>query len=581
MSYINYKTFQNQRANIFSITRILIVAIGILIISFPPSESSVTLVNYVLLGLGLQGFTTILWLTFFRKEPFNEGVASVIFYSDLFIAFFLEYPLSQTSFLFLLIPSLILVSAALVFQKLFIKRIALVAFTFLTAGTFFFGLKGYFSLPLFNYLAQVLIFSFLAGITSYGKQTIEKLKDDNLRLQEEVKKVKQERETIKQQLAVLKKGSKDLSKNVKRKDIEIQNIITLSEQIHIGKDSKDVLKSFLLTALGQIGSSHGFIMAREKKLHNYWGIVVEKGLRALNTENLKIYLDSNLITILRSFREPIFAREIPQDNLFSDELGFLNNFLDDVFCPIFVKNRIIGLIAFGPKVTERPFTKEDFNLISIVANQSAFVLDQVQQTNEYRDQFSRTIRAMLYAMEAKFMYTRGHILRTTNYVTMAAKRLGFTTTEIQQMGMGSLLHDIGKTAVNDKYLLYDGSLSDSGKDKIVKERILTHAVEGGKILKTAGFNSLMIDMALHHHEYFNGKGFPHRLGGEEIPIQTRILSVCNAYDAMTSERPYRRALSKKEAMEVLVNQAGDQFDPEVVKAFLDVLRHSNKKATFH
>ena len=179
------------------------------------------------------------------------------------------------------------------------------------------------------------------------------------------------------------------------------------------------------------------------------------------------------------------------------------------------------------------------------------------------------------------MFTRGHLLRTTNYVTMTARRLGFSKNEVKQMSMGSILHDIGKTAIRDKYLLYDGSLGNTDKDLQVKERILTHTVEGGKILKAAGFSGILVDMALHHHEHFNGQGFPDQLAGDEIPIQTRILAACNAYDAMTSDRPYRKALSKHVAINVMEQQAGRQFDPEVVKAFLDVLKGQNAQPMYN
>lgn len=566
---------------IFLTTNALVILAGLALIIFPPEQAYLPLLPYVLIGIGIQALSLLVWALFSKGKDFTESIAVALFYFNLGLAYFLEFPFSAGSVFFLIIPAFLLMAAALIFSKKNIILISVVTLVFLVAGSLIFGLAAGGHSVIVYALTQIIVYASIIFLVYWARQTVFYIEKENRTLKTHLMKTQEESRNLKQRLIVLQQGSENLSKNVKRREIEIQNILTLSEQINIGKDSKDVLRSFLLTALGQMGSSHAFVMARERKDQNYWNIVVEKGLRSMHTEDMRMYLDGNFISLLRSVREPVYIKEMPKDNLFSDELGFLNNFAEDVVCPIFVQTRLIGMVAFGPKISERNFNKEDFNLISIVANQSAFVLDQVQRADDYRDQFSRTVRAMLYALEAKYMFTRGHLLRTTNYVTMTARRLGFSRNEVKQMGMGSILHDIGKTAVRDKYLLYDGSLSNTDKDIRVKERILTHAVEGGKILKAAGFSSTLVDMALHHHEFFNGQGFPDRLAGDEISFQTRILAACNAYDAMTSDRPYRKALSKQVAMNVMEQQAGQQFDPEVVKAFLDVLKGSGAQPMYH
>ncbi len=581
MNMISYQTIEQHRGKLLLATRALVLLVGAMIIIFPPQPLGTSYLRLFLIGLGLQALFLLSWMFGISRQKYALTAARFAFIFDLAFAFFVEYPAARGGVVFALIPGAILISSLLVFEERQAIQVWIPGALFLTISTVLTAWQAAFAGVFLNFIGQVAAYSLIGWTTFNVKHELKNLEGERDALQQQLKKASKERNEYYRQLRVLQEGTRGLSKDVKRKSLEIQNIITLSEQIHLSKDSREILRSFLLTALGQMGSSHGFIMAREKRNHNYWGIIVEKGLRGMPVEDLRIYLDSNIIGLLRSFREPVFVKDIPRENLFADELNFISQFSQDVFCPIFVRNQVIGLVAFGKKVTELPYTSEDFNLISIVANQSAFVLDQVQQTDEYRDQFSRTIRAMLYALEAKFMFTRGHLLRTANYVTMAARRLGFTTAEVQQMGMGTLLHDIGKTAVNDKYLLYDRALGQSDRDQKLKERILSHALEGGKILKAAGFSGLMVDMALHHHEFFNGKGFPHRIGGEEIPIQTRILAVCNAYDAMTSERPYRKALPAEQAQQALHAQAGSQFDPEVVKAFLDVLKQKDSRQTYH
>ncbi len=581
MMRVDWTYLQKKRTPLFILAKVFIALAGILLIIFPPVGVSNALFTLVLIGVGIQTIAALSLALFSGKKPFNESLAAGIFYFDLAIAYFLEFPFSGASVFFVLIPAFILLASVLLFSGKKAKQVLWVSLVLLGFSSFVFGFNGMIPAAGFNFITQLVLYSAMVGIIDVAKHSLLVMEKEKEVLKNRLSQTNEERNALKRRLSVLQQGAENLSKNVKRREIEIQNNLTLSEQMNIGKDSKDVLRSFLLTAVGQMGSNHAFVMAREKKANNFWNIVEEKGLRFIHPEDLRMYLDSNFISILRSVHDPIYVAEIPKDNLFSDELNFLNQFSKDVICPIYTQNRLIGMVAFGPKITGRNFGKEDFSMISIVANQSAFVLDQVQKSDDYRDQFSRTVKAMLYALEAKFMFTRGHLLRTTNYVATTARRLGFTQNEIQQMGMGSLLHDIGKTAIRDKYLLYDGALSNTDKDLKVKERILTHTVEGGKILKAAGFSSLLIDMALHHHEYFNGRGFPHGLAGEEIPIQTRILATCNAFDAMTSERPYRKALPKTTAIAVMEQQAGQQFDPEVVKAFLDVLKGSNQQTMYH
>ncbi len=567
--------------SLFAGMQALVVIFGVLVISFPRVEVPPFIYYWAISGLVAQSLALVGWLIFFHHKNFMQSVAALILGVDLISWFTGFYPLSAGSMLFMAGPAFCLTGISLFLNREAFTRLNYLAGFLLIGSNLAYGLAGFIPDFIVLTLSQVLVYSLLSASLYWGRKFITDLEQRNQELETKLRKTEKEKEHYKKSLYILQQGSEELNKHIKKRELEIQNILTISEQVQIGKDSKDILRSFLLTALGQMGSSHAFIMAREKKNQNFWGIIVEKGLRSIKTGPIRIYLDSNLITILRAFRDPLYLKDLPRDSLFADELQFLKQFEKDVVCPIYIKNRIIGIVVFGPKVTGTEYTAEEFNLISVVANQSAFILEQVQQSDEYRDQFSRTVRAMLYAMEAKFAFNKGHLIRTANYVSVTAKRLGFPINEIKQLGLGTLMHDIGKTAIDDRYLLYDKSLTNSIKDEKIKERILTHTIEGGKILKAAGYNELMVDMAVHHHEYYNGKGYPHRIGGEEIPIETRMLAVCNAYDAMTSERPYRKSLSEIQAMEVLRQQSGQQFDPEVVNAFLDIVKHVTPKPAKH
>jgi putative nucleotidyltransferase with HDIG domain len=233
----------------------------------------------------------------------------------------------------------------------------------------------------------------------------------------------------------------------------------------------------------------------------------------------------------------------------------------------------------GQKISGSPFNKENINLVSIVTNQAAFLMEQSQASNDFQEVYFKTIRALTKALEAKYVFARGHNIRTANYANIVAKRMGISNGDIKDLTYGSLLHDIGKIAIKDEYLLNPHHFSDT--EAGLKNKILEHTIKGASILKSAGFDEPIVDLALHHHELYNGKGYPHRLGEEDISRPARILVVCNTYDAMTSDRPHRKAHPESTAKEYLRAHAGSLFDPDAVKAFLSEIGINKEMYKYH
>jgi len=225
------------------------------------------------------------------------------------------------------------------------------------------------------------------------------------------------------------------------------------------------------------------------------------------------------------------------------------------------------MFILGKKLTGSNFTQEDMNLVSILTNQAAFILEQSKLSEEIYDFYNKTVKTLLRAQEIKDAYSKGHAIRTSQYVRAVATNMGFSYEELRNLTYGTILHDIGKIVTKDEILSYDKKFN--GNDAEIKKQILDHTIVGGSILKSVGFIEPVVDLALHHHEWFNGEGYPHQLSGEEISKESRILSVCNAYDAMINDKPYRKSLNKEWAQNQLQKMAGSQFDPEVVNIFLD------------
>ena len=185
-----------------------------------------------------------------------------------------------------------------------------------------------------------------------------------------------------------------------------------------------------------------------------------------------------------------------------------------------------------------------------------------EQTGEIRKIFLGAIEALVSALEAKDKYTGGHSRRVTEIALALGNELGLSAHDMEDLRWGSLLHDIGKIAIDQ--------LIQNKPDRLTREEyehIMIHAHVGADIVRPV-VNGKITEMIEHHHDHYNGSGLHQVIAGSDIPLEARILAVADAFDAMISDRPYRSALSITEAIDEIKRCAGTQFDPAVVAAFL-------------
>jgi len=183
-----------------------------------------------------------------------------------------------------------------------------------------------------------------------------------------------------------------------------------------------------------------------------------------------------------------------------------------------------------------------------------------------------TIRALAAAIDAKDPYTKGHSERVAEMSLALAQELNLSDKDIENIEYTALLHDIGKIGIADNILGKNSSLTNKEFDKI-KE----HTVMGAKIIEPVDFLKNSYEAIYHHHERYNGDGYPDGIKEKKIPLSARIIAVADAYDAMGSDRPYRKKLSHNKILKELKEQSGQQFDPEVVKAFISVLKRKREE----
>ncbi len=194
-----------------------------------------------------------------------------------------------------------------------------------------------------------------------------------------------------------------------------------------------------------------------------------------------------------------------------------------------------------------------------------------EQANEIRQSYLNAITALAHALEAKDKYTSGHSQRVSDISVAIAEELGMPKSTIEKIRLAGLLHDIGKIGVNEAVL---HKPTDLTPDEFAE--IKSHCEKGERILSPVVKENEILDMVRHHHEWFNGSGYPDGLSGDHTLLSSKILAVSDAYDAMTSERPYREAMTAEDACAEIERAKGTQFDPKVVDAFLKVIKKQLK-----
>lgn len=194
-------------------------------------------------------------------------------------------------------------------------------------------------------------------------------------------------------------------------------------------------------------------------------------------------------------------------------------------------------------------------------------LDRAQQLRMVRlkEAYQASLTVLANAIEVRDRYTRGHVERVTTYAVLIGEQLGLRGNQLENLRYGAILHDIGKIHIEDRTLQKQGPLDEDEWDLMRQ-----HPIIGAEMIKEVPFLSPAVPAVMYHHEYWDGSGYPFGLKGEEIPLLARIVAVADAFDAMTTNRSYRQAMSVDGAIDEIAREGGKLFDPGVVRALMQL-----------
>lgn len=363
-------------------------------------------------------------------------------------------------------------------------------------------------------------------------------------------------ETFNEMTDSLRERSESLTKKV----LELATLYEMSRALGSTLDMNELLGSVLESALRIFDLDLGYVMLRDKDS----GAPDLRAIRGTSASPADGAVRSSMSEwVVREGRPLIFN---PDSGSGEGQVDTVTGAKAALCVPLISPEGTIGSITIGSSRSDYRFSSDDVRLLSTIANHVTIAVGNIELFTSLQEAYLATVRSLAAAVDAKDSYTRGHSERVAQYATLMATHMGLGHDQRIALEMAAYLHDIGKIGVKENILLKPGRLDD---DEMAQMR--HHPLIGANILKPVAFPWAITPVVRHHHECYDGSGYPAGLKGEEIPLLARILTVADSYEAMTADRPYRAGRSAQEAVEELKRCCGSQFDPRVVAVFEEVV----------
>ena len=234
-----------------------------------------------------------------------------------------------------------------------------------------------------------------------------------------------------------------------------------------------------------------------------------------------------------------------------------------MLAPLRMNDIPLGVINVTERKNDRSFTRDEAVMLAYIADTVSIAINNQLNQREVENLYYQAISSLALAMESKDRYTAGHSQRVHDYAVGTAKHLDLSEEQVELIGKAALLHDLGKISVPDQVIDKPGPLTDEEFKPMAR-----HPAEGARIIKALSFLRPLLPIVRSHHERIDGTGYPDNLDAEELPLEARIVAVADTADAMTSDRPYRKALPDEEMLAELERVSGTQLDAECVQAFV-------------
>jgi len=365
-----------------------------------------------------------------------------------------------------------------------------------------------------------------------------------------------------------KKILEELNLKLEKKVKEQTILYTIMDQLSQVRGKEDLFHQIVQMAahLTEARKVAFFIWDREAGLLR---LIAGVGVAPSRINHLVVPLGQGIVGKVAQDGMPILGLgeeglpSFPDESLGGETSSFLA-------MPLKIRQETFGVLQLADRDQGQPFSEEDLFLLSILSEKAAMTIENIALYENVVSNLYATLKALVSTIEAKDPYTMKHSERVTQLAMTIARRMNRPEEEIAALAFAGPLHDIGKIGVQDYVLLKPSKLN---KDEY--DMIKMHPTTGERIINQLGISALEKAIIRHHHERWDGAGYPDGLKGNQIPFLCRIISVADAYDAMTSDRSYRKALNQEEALQEITRCSQSQFDPQVVEALVEIVNNGD------
>lgn len=355
-----------------------------------------------------------------------------------------------------------------------------------------------------------------------------------------------------------------LQSKLKRKIVEFRNLFEITQALNLAQDLDEVVNLLGLSVMGQFGLERLALFLSDPDKD---GNLVPRHVRGFAQNHFKDFAIP--WTAFRRFgpdRSFLTVQEAQEVQHGSEELEAMRESGFEWAVLLWVRRDLEGVLFLGGRGTRDRFEEDERDLLTILSHQGAVAISNARAHRAQEERNLGLVRGMMALIESRDGYAKGSTERVVRYVSAVARLLDYPKEHLKSLVYGAVLRDIGMITVSGLILKNPAHLSEE-EWALIKQ----HPIRGAQILEEMNFPKEVIAIVLNHHERWGGEGYPNGIHGQDIPLGARIVSLVDAYVAMTSERPYRRALPYEKARQVIAENWGNPFDPSVVEVFLNVL----------
>jgi anti-anti-sigma regulatory factor len=362
-----------------------------------------------------------------------------------------------------------------------------------------------------------------------------------------------------------------LQSKLRRKIVEFRNLFEITRALNLALDLDEVLNLFSLSVMGQFGVERLALFLTDPDRE---GILSPRQVRGFAQNHFRDFLLPPDVIELVAAEQTFFALGDGEDGDESREsMQALRQSGLEWGVELRVRRDLIGVLFIGGRSGRKGFQEDERDLLTILAHQGAVAIANARFYRAQEERNLGLVRGMMALIESRDSYAKGSTERVVRYVTAVARLLNYPKDQLKSLIYGAVLRDIGMITVSGLILKNPAHLSED-EWALIKQ----HPIRGAQILEEMNFPREVIEVVTNHHERWGGEGYPTGLKGHDIPLGARIVSLVDAYVAMTSERPYRRSLPYEKARQVIAENWGTPFDPAIVDVFLDVLEKIEKRS---